>query len=495
MELDDGSRLVDRIRNNATAAVSDEMSKLDSLQQELEYKRQTQALQELLGKNAFMPIKISSTIVQGPDPIRDNVLQSYLDATIYKASNLNQLMYQSDVLHRLLVSQSLGESVTQTLDCRGTINAPISSIQIPSIFHSNDAPQNLSVLDILHRLQIDPVKRFSAKTGTNIGNGEGDGYLQFQWRNILGGGEKITLDATKGTKTHSSYLLNYTTPVNPWWMGDLTAFKNAVQLGKAELYTRGFKTSLRSMFLDKRSWNHEFNIESVLRTTSNRNPQASDSLLLQCGDDFKNSISHAISRDSRDNAIFPSRGQYIKLFNELSLGTYWKSILEFTDAKSWLDKDFITMSTTIKGGYIANLNSDNKFIHMKDKFHSGGSNDVRGFQQMGLGPRDIYDSIGGDTFVAYGISVFSRLPVNKWSNSGFRLHWFLNGGRLINHNNSDLSGVLDQLCMEHSIATGIGILFKHPVARFELNFTLPLAAHSSDSVRKGFQYGIGLSFL
>jgi outer membrane protein insertion porin family len=46
-----------------------------------------------------------------------------------------------------------------------------------------------------------------------------------------------------------------------------------------------------------------------------------------------------------------------------------------------------------------------------------------------------------------------------------------------------------------SIAAGVGIVYAHPVARFELNFSLPLVLRKGEEGRKGLQLGIGINFL
>jgi len=46
-----------------------------------------------------------------------------------------------------------------------------------------------------------------------------------------------------------------------------------------------------------------------------------------------------------------------------------------------------------------------------------------------------------------------------------------------------------------SMSAGVGIVYAMPVARFELNFTLPLVVRRGEEARKGISVGVGLSFL
>ncbi|SCV05376.1 LANO_0H06128g1_1 [Lachancea nothofagi CBS 11611] len=475
---------------------SSALEEIDVKHQQLLQNQQILYATSLITQNSHTPVKVSNIIVQNAECVRPAVLQTYLDQTIGQATTFEELCSQSDILNMKLISNGLVENCTQTVDSRGVLHYSLKDANFaPSYALPRGSNEAISVLDVVSIVNLQSLKKFTAKTGTNVGNGEGDGYLQFQWRNALGGGERFTFDATKGTKTHSSYLVDYTQPLSPWWLWDTSVYKNSRALGNAELLLRGLRGSIKSSFEKHSNANHELNFESVWRSTMASTNHSSDTLLAHCGHDVKNSLGHSLFWDSRDKPIFPFSGSFVKVSNELALGKFWKLTFESSKVKSWLSNNFITASGTVKGGYIKNFNPKTQSIHVSDKFQSGGSNDVRSFQLMGLGPKDLHDSIGGDAFVSYGISVFSRLPINRWSDSNFRLHAFFNGGRLINSNGRPADSLMRALSREHSTSTGVGIVFGHPIARFELNFTIPLSAHTSDSVRKGLQYGIGLSFL
>jgi outer membrane protein insertion porin family len=46
-----------------------------------------------------------------------------------------------------------------------------------------------------------------------------------------------------------------------------------------------------------------------------------------------------------------------------------------------------------------------------------------------------------------------------------------------------------------STAVGVGLVYAHPAARFELNFSLPLAIRRGEEGRKGLQLGIGINLM
>ncbi|CEP61369.1 SAM complex subunit SAM50 LALA0_S03e01310g [Lachancea lanzarotensis] len=469
---------------------------IDVQHRQLLQNQQVKYASSLFSQHSHTPVQVSNIIVNNSGCVRLEILQKYVDQTLGQATNLEELCEESDILNMKLISNGLVENSTLTLDSRGILHYDLNSLHPKSSYASPLGRQSLlSVLDVVSILDLQPLKKFTAKTGTNVGNGEGDGYLQFQWRNAFNGGEKLTFDATKGTKTHSSYLVDYSQPLSPFWSIDSALYKNSRALGNSELLLRGIRASLKSTFEKHKNVNHEFQYEQAWRSLGASGNHSSDSLLLQCGNDIKTAFGYSLFWDARDKPVFASSGKYIKLSNELALSSFWKVGLETGAVKSWRENNFFTVSGSLKAGYINNFHPETKSIHLSDRFHCGGSNDVRSFNLMGLGPKDLFDSIGGDAFVTYGISAFSRLPVARWSDSSFRLHTFFNGGRLINSNGCSAKSCIQALAQEHSMSTGVGLVFGHSVARFELNFTIPLTAHASDAVRKGFQYGIGLSFL
>jgi len=132
---------------------------------------------------------------------------------------------------------------------------------------------------------------------------------------------------------------------------------------------------------------------------------------------------------------------------------------------------------------------------INDRFFLGGPTDIRGFNIGGLGPRDGNDSVGGDVYAAFSSNLLFPLP-RTGADSPLRFQVFANGGRLLALKEkgvySTIAGLADGL---PSLAAGVGVVYAHPVARFELNFSLPLVVRVGEDKRKGLQFGVGISFL
>jgi outer membrane protein insertion porin family len=176
----------------------------------------------------------------------------------------------------------------------------------------------------------------------------------------------------------------------------------------------------------------------------------------------------------------------------------------------------ISFTAGLRGGVLCplTLQGQNAPTHSRinDRFQLGGPTDVRGFRLAGLGPRDGQDAAGGDVYAAGGASILFPLPrVGK--ETPLRLQAFVNGGRLLalrdvrqgevkdqpmgmndvsrsmTQTLSDLTGSLP------SAAAGLGLVYAHPAARVEINFSLPLVIRKGEEGRKGLSFGIGLNFL
>lgn len=123
------------------------------------------------------------------------------------------------------------------------------------------------------------------------------------------------------------------------------------------------------------------------------------------------------------------------------------------------------------------------------------------------------DSLGGDAYWAAGASLLAPMPYRaEWP---LKLHAFVNAGQvcaldqctfslapswpLLAETSSAAAQPLRPAAFaplaQPSSSAGIGIVYTQGPLRVELNAGLPLTARMGDGTRKGFQLGIGLTFL
>jgi outer membrane protein insertion porin family len=164
----------------------------------------------------------------------------------------------------------------------------------------------------------------------------------------------------------------------------------------------------------------------------------------------------------------------------------------------------ITLTAGLRGGLIYPLalpgQNQPQASRVNDRFILGGPNNVRGFRIAGLGPHDGSDAVGGDVYAAGGASLLLPVPrVGK--ETPLRLQAFINGGRLLSlkgqgRQGGSLSKTFASLTDElPSCAAGLGLVYAHPIARFEINFSLPLVMRAKEEGRKGLSFGVGIEFL
>lgn len=166
-------------------------------------------------------------------------------------------------------------------------------------------------------------------------------------------------------------------------------------------------------------------------------------------------------------------------------------------------------------GFRAGWLADAARATVSDKFMLGGPLSIRGFRTAGIGPRDysksccpslpgmiggpdptcsVEDALGGDAYWAAGISAIA--PVPKWETYPVRAHAFINAGTLVPWKmGTSLQDSARSLIQSPSISAGFGLIYRHSIARLELNYCIPLTAARGDQVKRGLQLGIGIDFL
>lgn len=490
MSLDRDDDLMDKLASPShysstnKSKIEKEYDELLAEKQNLLMKQNQQYLEDLFKQNSTKPINIRNVQITNAEGFRDGFLETQFAPLIKdtRPITLEKLLASTETISKSFIKLNLVENLLVSYQ-------PVQNFG----WNKSNTTTLVPIFNIL------PIKKFYAKTGTNIGNGEGDGYIQFQFKNLFGGGENLIFDAISGTKTSSSYLVNYNQPIfnNANYILENSAFVNTRKFDwiNSEVHQKGLTTRIYTQYdKSKTNINHEVIFENCWKILNNKSSKAQD-VIYQAGSNFKSSVIYNWTFDSRNNQHLPTSGKFLRLgfeyngLNKLIKTPFIKSIFETQFTVPVKNNQLIFSN---KAGILFPLSGSSYIL---DRFFIGGPNDVRSFTLNGLGPKSYNSSIGGDVFLNGGVSFISPIPyLKKNLESGFRLHNFVNFGKLVPMNN-DLYSTIKQFQSQYSVSAGFGILFNHPMARFELNFILPLSIHERDYVRKGLQYGIGASFL
>ncbi len=166
------------------------------------------------------------------------------------------------------------------------------------------------------------------------------------------------------------------------------------------------------------------------RQIHNLASDASPSIRNEAGHSLKSALTAAFARDERDDPMLPTRGESHRFTMEIAgippvmgdvnfVKPEWESNVARTMAPGW------SWSTTGRMGALIPLTGPSK---INDRFFLGGPLSIRGFKYHGLGPKDGKDALGGDCFLAGGVSLFTPLPYLR--DKPLKGHFFVNAGGL-----------------------------------------------------------------
>lgn len=340
------------------------------------------------------------------------------------------------------------------------------------------------------------------------------------------------MNASLGTRTRSSYQAAFEAPLAAGFTEDLRGevggLASSTQNGFAshEEVLKGAWAKAR--WIGDGGTRHELGYSGTWRQITGLASNASPTIRGDAGDSFKSSITHTWIKDRRNNPLLPTSGYFTKTILELA---GWGPLVgDVGFAKSEIQTQAampiqipgiegdsgVSLTTGFRAGLLYPLpvgfDFDTKTTssRINDRFQLGGPANVRGFRLSGLGPRDGADAVGGDLYAAGSANLLFPIP-RVGLDRPFRFQAFVNGGRLLALKGSGAdekdsgSGQAVQKSVSStlrelgnglpSMAAGFGLVYAHPVARFELNFTLPLVLRRGEDARKGLQFGIGINML
>lgn len=407
----------------------------------------------------------------------------------------------------------------------------------PTVFLSDARQSNphAAGTDIDVSIKVAERSRFMLKTGTDLGNTEGSGYINLLWRNMLGGAEQLSVNASAGTRTRSAYSAAFSAPVdsNPDFRVSVEGVSSDTQKSWASHEEVSKGGIVRAVWLSPNRDLHNLAYSGTWRQITGLSAAASPTVRADAGDSMKSSLTYSYTHDRRDNPLLPQSGYLFKAISELAgVGplrgdvAFSKSEFEVAGALPVPLPGVVRSGISIGGGlrfgalYPLPLGWSPKGevipSLITDRFILGGPTDVRGFKIGGLGPRDGSDSVGGDVFAAGSVNMLFPLPRIGGDDSPLRFQLFANGGRLVAleskkgareteskglamSNGQVRNGMLRALGELTnglpSLAAGFGLVYAHPVARFELNFSLPLVIRRGEQARKGLSVGVGINFM
>lgn len=203
------------------------------------------------------------------------------------------------------------------------------------------------------------------------------------------------------------------------------------------------------------------------------------------------------SRDSRDNALAPTRGRYQRLNAEVALPAldtrYYRATYQMSQyiplSKTW------TMALNFQAGW-GDTYGDKQYPFFKN-FYAGGIGSVRGFETSSLGPRDTNgDNLGGNRQLTFSTELLMPLPGADRTLRGLLFFdagyvWGYEGYMDAMGNHKYRQESLSFSDIRYSV--GFGIAWISPLGPLKLSIAFPLNSKDGDDIQR-FQFQIGTGF-
>jgi len=239
---------------------------------------------------------------------------------------------------------------------------------------------------------------------------------QIAQQNLFGRGQVLSLQTSLGTE-NSTIELSFTEPYlfdMPLWM-KADIWKTSREYDTYDLSTQGFSLTFGYPIWERVTGylGYKFAINDVRNVLDG----ASQTIKDQQGETTQSGILTALSRDTTDDAIFPTSGSRNRAAGDFFGGIFGGDVSfgKYNGSSSWFFRvppfgEDLVFSPRARIGYIQAF--EGKEIPVYDRYILGGINSLRGLKDVG--PRDPVtgDIIGGTTMLVFNAELVFPLIKN-----------------------------------------------------------------------------------
>jgi len=354
-------------------------------------------------------------------------------------------------------------------------------------------------------LNVGVTERLSGSFSIGAGYSQSDGVLltlALSQANFLGTGNNVSLNLER-SGVRNIYSLSY---LNPYWTVDGVSRGFSVYFKE----TDAAEASLSRYLMDSYGGDVKFGIP-LSEYTGVRLTVGLDHSKLKRTDSSPDwvkeedynfyTLTPSWYRDTRDRAIFPSRGSYSLASLEVAMPG---SGLEYYKANLSHDHYFsLTSNYVFKLGAVVGYgDSYGKAYSYVDKdgitretplppfrnYYVGGIRSVRGYEDYSIGPRDSEGDPFGGAFKLAGSAelVFPPPFLGEESAKNVRMGLFYDIGSAFSSYDAFDAGEL-------RMSAGVSLIWLSPIGPLTLSFAQPLNEKPGDRTQK-FQFAIGAGF-
>lgn len=343
-------------------------------------------------------------------------------------------------------------------------------------------------------INVDVKEKSTGEVTIGAGYSSADGPLAnfgVSEKNLLGTGQELSANFVIAALSKQAKI-SYT---NPYFMDrELAAgfdvFRTKQELTSTSTYSMDSKgVVLRGAYALQEKLQHGFDYSIKENNVTNVQPTASIYIQQQAGVNVNSSVGQSFSYDERNNKNSPTNGYFLSLSQEFAgLGGDSHYLKHEAKASYYypLTKT-ITADVMGSGGYLFGTNSNG--VRINDRFFIGGD-DLRGFQNAGIGPRDTSttDPLGGNTYYTGTAEV--TFPIGLPEELGVKGSVFTDVGSLWGIDQTG-SNIADSSAIR--VSSGVGALWASPFGPIRIDFAQAIKKQSYDRAQL-FRFSFGTRF-
>lgn len=345
-------------------------------------------------------------------------------------------------------------------------------------------------------VNVDVTEKSTGELSVGAGFSTNDGPLadlRIRERNLLGRGQDLALGAVvAGERTEFSVSLT-----EPYFLDrDVSAGVDLFHITRdlqdeSSFDQRRTGGGFRIGYPLSQKWRQTFGIRAERNEITDVDIGASRFITEQQGTRDTLALSQRITYDSRDSILFPTEGLLYWIDTEVTGLAGDSRYISGKTGASYFYPVFDNVVFNLLGEVGAIEGYDDENVVINERYYLGGST-LRGFEQAGVGPRDIVtdDSLGGNRF--YRGTAELSFPLGLPEELGIKGHTFSDFGSLWD---VDVDGNDPNLVDENSIraTVGAGLSWRSPFGPLRVDFAVPYISEDFDE-EQSFRFDFGTRF-
>ena len=343
-------------------------------------------------------------------------------------------------------------------------------------------------------IDVDVEEKSTGELSLGAGFSTSDGPLadvRIRERNLMGKGHDLSLGATVAGE-RSQVDLSFT---EPYFLDrDVSAGFDLFHITRdlqdeSSFDQRKTGGALRMGYPLSEYWRQTLRYRYERNKITDVQSNASRFIRDQEGERDTYALSQRLTYDNRDSFLFPTTGWNLWLDTEIAgLGGDAKYVSGRTGASYYYPvMNQVVLNLMGETGAIKGYSDTD--VAINERFYLGGAT-LRGFEQAGVGPRDIStdDSLGGKYF--YRGSAEVSFPLGLPEELGIKGHTFSDFGTLTELDETD-ANVRDEASLRASV--GVGMSWRSPFGPIRMDLAMPVADEEYDE-KEAFRFDFGTRF-